>query len=94
MKRTLLIATALAFLAAPALAQNPQGAGGPLGEQARKAGAKPPKAVATKKVRRTRSGQAAGGPSGDAVSTTGGKPAMGAVPGAKASPQSSGGVKR
>jgi hypothetical protein len=94
MKRTVLIATALAFLAAPAFAQNPQGAGGPLGEQARKAGAKPAKAVASKKAGKTRSGQKAGGPAGDAVSTTGGRPAMGAVPGPKANPQSSGGVKQ
>jgi hypothetical protein len=93
MKRTVLIATALAFLAAPAFAQG-QSAGGPLGEQARKAGAKPPKAVASKKAGKTRSGQKAGGPAGDAISTTGGKPAMGAVPGPKANPQSSGGVKQ
>ena len=98
MKRTVLIAAALAFLAGPALAQTSssgQNAGGPVGSEARRAGAKPPKAVVVKKARKTaRSGQKAGGPAGDAISTTGGRPVPGAVPGAKASPQSSGGVKQ
>jgi hypothetical protein len=97
MKRTVLIAAALAFLTAPALAQTSssgQNAGGPIGSEARRAGAKPPKAVAVKKARKTRTGQQSGGPAGDAISTTGGKPAMGAVPGPKANPQSSGGVKQ
>lgn len=93
MKRTVLIATALAFLAAPAFAQSPQSAGGPLGNEARKMKTAP-KATAAKKVKKTRTGQQAGGPAGDAVSTTGGKPVSGAVPGPKANPQSSGGVKQ
>jgi hypothetical protein len=93
MKRTVLIATALAFLAGPALAQSSQSAGGPIGNEARKMKVTP-KATAAKKVKKTRTGQQSGGPAGDAVSTTGGRPAIGAVPGPKASPQSSGGVKR
>jgi hypothetical protein len=99
MNRTVLIAAALAFLAAPALAQTSssgQNAGGPVGSEARRAGAKPPKAAVVKKAKKTaRSGQKAGGPAGDAMSPTGGgRPVPGAVPGAKASPQSAGGVKQ
>ena len=97
MKRTVLIAAALAFLTAPALAQTSssgQNAGGPVGSEARRAGAKPPKTIAVRKAKKARTGQQAGGPAGDAVSTTGGKPAMGARPGPKASPQSAGGVKQ
>jgi hypothetical protein len=97
MKRTVLIAAALAFLAGPALAQTSssgQNAGGPVGSEARRAGAKPPKVVKVKKATKTRTGQQSGGPAGEAVSTTGGQPVMGARPGPKASPQSSGGVKQ
>ena len=97
MKRTVLIAAALAFLTAPVLAQTSssgQNAGGPIGSEARRAGTKPPKAAVVKKAKKARTGQQSGGPAGDAVSTTGGKPTMGAVPGPKASPQSSGGVKQ